>query len=210
MVTEREDTTRGVAQSVPRAPGPATIGGPGPTGLPHQDVLESIFPPIADYAFLSDCENSCLVAPNGAIEWFCIPKPQGPERLWHPARSSGGLVSFSAGRQPRASAPPVRTGHDGARNDLAVAQRLAHRERLLSGCSVASHQRALTSPPSNPERLDARHVLVRTVTCLHGDVDVVLNCEPSFDYGRVDAQWEYLGETYNQVQRRTLTNPASL
>ena len=27
----------------------------------------SVFPPIGDYGFLSDCENSCLVAPDGSV-----------------------------------------------------------------------------------------------------------------------------------------------
>jgi Domain of unknown function (DUF5911) len=36
------------------------------------------FPPIADYAFLSNCEQSCLVAPDGAIEWLCLPRPDSP------------------------------------------------------------------------------------------------------------------------------------
>jgi hypothetical protein len=33
----------------------------------------SPFPPIADYAFLSDCETNCLIAPSGAVEWMCAP-----------------------------------------------------------------------------------------------------------------------------------------
>ena len=28
----------------------------------------SPFPPIADYAFLSDCENTCLVSAAGSVE----------------------------------------------------------------------------------------------------------------------------------------------
>ena len=36
------------------------------------------FPPIADYGFLSDCEVSCLVAPDGSIEWLCLPRPDSP------------------------------------------------------------------------------------------------------------------------------------
>ena len=31
----------------------------------------SWFPPIADYGFLSNCEQSCLVAPDGSVEWLC-------------------------------------------------------------------------------------------------------------------------------------------
>ncbi len=36
------------------------------------------FPPIAEYAFLSDCENSCLIAPDGSVEWLCLPRPDAP------------------------------------------------------------------------------------------------------------------------------------
>ena len=36
------------------------------------------FPPIADYAFLSDCEVSTLIAPDGAVEWLCLPRPDAP------------------------------------------------------------------------------------------------------------------------------------
>src|ERR1700747_3856073 len=35
-------------------------------------------PPIADYAFLSDCEVTALVAPRGSVEWMCLPKMDGP------------------------------------------------------------------------------------------------------------------------------------
>ena len=38
----------------------------------------STFPPIAQYGLLSNCEQSCLVAPNGAIEWLCLPRPDSP------------------------------------------------------------------------------------------------------------------------------------
>src|ERR1035441_9376886 len=36
----------------------------------------SMFPPIADYGFLSNCEQSCLVAPDGSVEWLCLPRPE--------------------------------------------------------------------------------------------------------------------------------------
>jgi len=38
----------------------------------------STFPPVADYAFLSNCEQSCLVAPDGSVEWLCLPRPDSP------------------------------------------------------------------------------------------------------------------------------------
>jgi GH15 family glucan-1,4-alpha-glucosidase len=43
-----------------------------------------------------------------------------------------------------------------------------------------------TRPPADE---DAEHVLVRTVACIDGTVEVELVCEPAFDYGRVPAEW---------------------
>src|SRR5436189_5440566 len=40
--------------------------------------VTSPFPPIAEYAFLSDCEVNCLIAPTGRVEWMCLPRPDSP------------------------------------------------------------------------------------------------------------------------------------
>src|SRR5882762_739320 len=38
----------------------------------------SPFPPIEDYAFLSDCNTTALVAPSGNVEWLCLPRIDSP------------------------------------------------------------------------------------------------------------------------------------
>src|SRR5207253_4114309 len=38
----------------------------------------SPFPAIGDYAFLSDCEATALVAPSGNVEWLCLPRMDSP------------------------------------------------------------------------------------------------------------------------------------
>src|SRR5205807_4550764 len=43
-----------------------------------------------------------------------------------------------------------------------------------------------TRPPTDD---DAEHMLVRTVHCLEGSVEIELVCEPAFDYGRSPANW---------------------
>ena len=35
---------------------------------------DSYFPPIEDYACLSDCETTALVAPDGGVQWLCLPR----------------------------------------------------------------------------------------------------------------------------------------
>jgi GH15 family glucan-1,4-alpha-glucosidase len=48
-----------------------------------------------------------------------------------------------------------------------------------------------TRPPTDE---DADHMLVRIVLCLSGSAELELVCEPRFDYARVDADWELVGE----------------
>ena len=62
-----------------------------------------------------------------------------------------------------------------------------HHENELS----KSHQRA-------PTDYDADHVLLRTVRCVNGEVQVVLDCEPVFDYGRTPAKWSYPTSGYHE------------
>ena len=47
-----------------------------------------------------------------------------------------------------------------------------------------------TRPPADD---DADHMLVRTVECLEGSVEVELVCEPAFDYGRVAGDVDLVG-----------------
>ena len=48
-----------------------------------------------------------------------------------------------------------------------------------------------TRPPTDD---DAEHLLVRTVRCIDGNVEVELVCEPVFDYGRTPAEWALVGD----------------
>ena len=47
---------------------------------PHDTPLTggSPFPPIADYAFLSNCHTGALVAPDGSVEWMGVPRFDSP------------------------------------------------------------------------------------------------------------------------------------
>ena len=45
---------------------------------PRPGTVQNPFPPIAEYAFLSDCEVTALVAPSGNVEWLCLPRIDSP------------------------------------------------------------------------------------------------------------------------------------
>ena len=40
---------------------------------PQSAAMPSPFPPIAEYAFLSNCHTGALIAPDGAVDWLCVP-----------------------------------------------------------------------------------------------------------------------------------------
>src|SRR4051794_8764676 len=67
------------AEARPRRHPPAPERALPKTSAPAESSLRrSSFPPIADYAFLSDCEVNALIAPNGNLEWLCVPRHDSP------------------------------------------------------------------------------------------------------------------------------------
>jgi GH15 family glucan-1,4-alpha-glucosidase len=58
-----------------------------------------------------------------------------------------------------------------------------------------------------PMDWDAEHILLRTVRCVSGTVELAMNCEPAFDYGRSAARWEYSADAYGEAIARARTDP---
>jgi hypothetical protein len=71
------------------------------------------------------------------------------------------------------------------------------RDVLLIGGWYHQDERSHTHRRA-PTDYDADHVLLRTVRCVDGEVEVVLDCVPKFDYGRRPARWEYSASGYHE------------
>jgi GH15 family glucan-1,4-alpha-glucosidase len=168
--------------------------------LEHPDPpLASAFPPIAEYAFLSDCETCALVAPSGAVEWMCLPRFDGPSVF-------GALLDRDAGTfrlGPADTMVPAARRYLPGTNVLETSWGtrqgwLIVRDVLLIGPWHDTDERSSTHRRA-PTDHDAEHVLLRTMRCVNGSVEIQLECDPIFDYGRRYAQWEYVGSGYNEA-----------
>ncbi|MDQ2846544.1 MAG: glycoside hydrolase family 15 protein [Actinomycetota bacterium] len=161
------------------------------------------FPAIGEYAFLSDCESTCLVAASGAVEWMCLPRPDSPSVFSAILDRSGG--SFTLG--PMGVYVPVARRYLPGTLVLETTWQtptgwLIVKDALVIGEWHNLHSRSATHrrPPTDK---DAQHCLVRTVTCLYGTVDVTAACEPVFDYARIPPSWRYLTDDYSQLEATT-------
>src|SRR5436309_5145927 len=161
--------------------------------------VSSPFPPIAEYAFLSDCEVNCLIAPSGRVEWMCLPRPDSPsvfaamlDRAAGSFRFGPSGVQVPAGRRYLPGTLVLETTWRTRTGWLIV------RDAMCIGPWYHSQRRSGTyrRPPSDYE---AQHILLRTARCVVGQVELTLDCQPVFDYGQADAKWEYDGSGYNEA-----------
>jgi alpha,alpha-trehalase len=161
-------------------------------------MSKSTFPPIADYAFLSDCEVSCLVAADSAIEWLCLPRPDSPSVF-------GAMLDRRAGSFRFA---PQNAGHPHDRRYIPgtmVAETTWHtptgwlvaKDLLRIGPSFEAKRRA--GYRRAPGEWVATGSLLRVATCIDGEVDIAVDCIPNFDYGRRGSHWEYSGPGYGAM-----------
>ena len=154
-------------------------------------LTRSPFPPIADYGFLSDCETTALVAPDGNVEWLCLPRMDSPSVFGAVLDRNAGHfrlaptgVSVPAGRRYLPGTLVLETSW-GTRGGWVVV-----RDALLMGPWHHTSDRSRTHRRT-PTDYDAEHVLLRTVRCVNGELQLGLSCEPAFDYGAQRARWEY-------------------
>lgn len=180
---------------------------PGPADPPQGGSVaplqshHSPFPPIGEYGFLSDREVTALVGPSGSVEWLCVPRPDSPSIF-------GAILDRSAGAfrlGPAELLVPAGRRYMPGTNVLETTWQtrtgwLIVRDALVMGpWRDDERPEGYRRPPGDYR---AEHMLLRVVRCIQGQVDLVLNCEPAFDYGRTDGRWEYTGPGWTEAVAR--------
>jgi GH15 family glucan-1,4-alpha-glucosidase len=147
--------------------------------------MGSPFPPIGDYGFLSDGHTSALVAPDGSVEWLCVPRFDSPSAFAAVLDRGAGSFRFAPqgvmvpiSRRYVPGTLVVETSWTTGDAWLVVRDALTVREWAQDG----DGERPRTD--HEPDR-----TLVRVATCIDGEVEMELECRPSFGYGTEAATW---------------------
>jgi GH15 family glucan-1,4-alpha-glucosidase len=156
--------------------------------MPQSAAAPSPFPPIAEYAFLSNCHTGALVAPDGAIDWLCVPRFDSPSVFGSLLDRQAGFFRFA----PFGINHPTARAYAPGTNVLETTWKtpsgwIVVRDALTMG--PLDHEDEITPHTRPPADDDADHMLVRVVECLVGEVEVELVCEPAFEYGRTPPEW---------------------
>ncbi|WP_082592920.1 glycoside hydrolase family 15 protein [Phycicoccus sp. Soil803] len=174
-------------------------GETGDQPAPKWRLPRSPFPPIADYAFLSDCQVTALVAPSGNVEWMCLPRMDSPSVFGSILdRDAGGFrlgpadMMVPTARRYLPGTLILETSWGTPTGWVIV------RDALLMGPWHHETERAYRYRRT-PTDYDAEHVLLRTIRCVNGEVQLVMNCTPVFDYGRIQPTWSYTAEGYHSA-----------
>ena len=135
------------------------------------------YPPIADYALISDMHSCALISRAGSIDWCCFPRFDCPavfSRILD--RKKGGyfqLAPLGARSVERHYVSGTNILETTFTADGGVAE-------LTDFMPVHPHDH-----PGQPAETGSRQQIVRRLTCRSGSVRFQLDCRPRFDYGTV-------------------------
>ena len=132
------------------------------------------YPPIADYALISDCRSAALVSSNGSIDWCCVPRLDegscfGRLLDWE----QGGFCSL----QPEDGETNLFRRYVDGTLVLETTFRSSGGEARLFDCFTIGE----TSEQEGP-----RCRLLRVIDGVRGHMELRLQVVPRFDYGEVE------------------------
>ncbi|HEY5942863.1 MAG TPA: glycoside hydrolase family 15 protein [Solirubrobacterales bacterium] len=147
------------------------------------------FPPIGSYGFLSDCHTAALVSFGGSVEWLCFPRFDSPSAFaamldrgaGHMSlRPQGVIVPISRRYSPGTLV--IETTWVTDSGWVVVKDALTIADWAPSGGEDAHKGRPDTGHESDRS-------LLRTMTCIDGEVEMQMECAPRFGYGVEAGSW---------------------
>ncbi|MGV3742488.1 MAG: glycoside hydrolase family 15 protein [Burkholderiaceae bacterium] len=132
----------------------------------------SPYPPIADYALISDCHCVALVSRSGSIDWCCMPRMDDDSLF-------GRLLDWNKGGF--CAVTPTEEGYASTRRYYPGTMVLETRFKTSTGEAVLYDFFAMDDDPlCNP-----RYDLIRILDGVSGEVEFGIDICPRFDYGEI-------------------------
>jgi alpha,alpha-trehalase len=138
------------------------------------------YPPISDYALLSDCHTAALVSRDGSIDWCCFHRFEASPVF---AR----LLDWGKGGFFRIA----------PRDEYEVSRRYLPETNVLETTFRTADGGVLVLTDFVPVKRDMGHPdhhLLRIVRCTEGEVAVKAKFEPRFDYGLTEPRLEQVAD----------------
>ncbi|WP_226483291.1 glycoside hydrolase family 15 protein [Natrinema amylolyticum] len=156
------------------------------------------YPPIEVYGVVGNLETCALVAPNGSVDWFPFPHLESPSIL---------AAILDAERGGRFRITPV----DSFETDRHYVDDTNVLETTFrtDGATVTVTD---FLPPAG-QVAHPKKVLYRKVTCTDGTIDLEVELDPQFDYGRAETSIESVGKGIladGEDERTLLESPIDL
>lgn len=131
--------------------------------------------PIADYALLSDCRSAALVSRVGGIDWLCFPRFDGPSvfaRLLDDQAGHWSIYAVGATEVSRRYVEGTMVLETTFRTPTSSAVLV---DAMAIGRNERGHELGVDSPG----------VVLRSVSCQSGTVEIELVYAPRFEYGLI-------------------------
>ncbi len=150
-------------------------------------MAPQIYPPIADYALLSDCHSCALVSMDGSIDWCTFHRFEARPvfaRILDWAKAGFFRIA------------PLDEDYESTRRYLPGTNVLETTFRTPNGTLVLTDFFAFRVPGPGEDAHSAHpdHQLIRIVRCTEGEVGVKVKLVPRFDYGLTTPRLETLAD----------------
>jgi alpha,alpha-trehalase len=146
-----------------------------------------VYPPIADYALISDCHSGALVSKDGSIDWCTFHRYEARPVF-------GRILDWKKAGFFRIA--PLHDDYEATRRYLPATNVLETTFGTPSGTLVLTDFFAYRVPEPEEDAHSAHpdHQLIRIARCAEGEVAVKVKFVPRYDYGLTTPRLETLAD----------------